>query len=244
MKTELAVFDLAGTTVQDNNDVPRVLHQVLGRNEVNVPFEAAIEVMGIPKPVAIKQLLLKYYDGTRDISVDWIDEIHREFVSGMIEFYDTDSFVEETEGTSEVFRQLKKHGIKVFVDTGFSRDITDVILRRMGWIKNGLIDGSVTSDEVKMGRPSPDMIFRAMELSNISSAKSVAKIGDTIADLMEGQNAGCGIVIGLTTGAHERSLLQQYYHTCLLDNIEQVGQLLISLHRIDSPDNNHNEKNG
>jgi phosphonatase-like hydrolase len=117
---------------------------------------------------------------------------------------------------------LKAAGIKVFVDTGFDRPIVDALLQRMAWEKNKLIDGSVTSDEVAHGRPHPDLIFRAMELAGVSDVKRVAKVGDTASDLGEGNAAGCGLVIGITTGAFTREQLLLTPHTHLISQIPEV----------------------
>jgi phosphonatase-like hydrolase len=143
-------------------------------------------------------------------------------------FYENDQTVEENEGVSETFRQLKAAGIKVFVDTGFDRPIVDALLLRMAWEKNKLIDGSVTSDEVAHGRPHPDLIFRAMELAGVSDVKRVAKVGDTASDLAEGNAAGCGLVIGITTGAFTQEQLLMTPHTHLISQIPEVLDIINS----------------
>jgi len=226
MAIELAVFDLAGTTVKDNRDVHRVLQQALAAYDVAITIDDANAVMGIPKPVAIRALLEKRYQGNRDIEGEWIDAIHRTFVDGMIRFYQADDSVGEKEGVSETFRKLKERKLKIVVDTGFDRQITDPLLARLGWKKNGLIDASVTSDEVKRGRPFPDMIFRAMELTGITDPSHVIKIGDTASDLQEGASAGCRLVVGITTGAFSKAELEKENHTHLVENITEVIRII------------------
>jgi phosphonatase-like hydrolase len=226
MKIELVVFDLAGTTVKDNKDVHRVLQLALARHAVDISIEDANAVMGIPKPVAIRSLLEKRYNGTRPVTAGWIDGIHRLFVAEMIRFYEEDPGVGEKEGVSETFRALHALGIKVAVDTGFDRPITTPLLRRLGWIENGLIDASVTSDEVLRGRPYPDLALKAMSLTGVTHAPGVAKVGDTVSDLEEGNAAGCGLVIGVTTGAFTREELSQSKHSFLIEQVPQVLDLV------------------
>jgi phosphoglycolate phosphatase-like HAD superfamily hydrolase len=36
----------------------------------------------------------------------------------------------------------------------------------------------------------------------VDNAGDVVKVGDSTIDIEEGQNAGCGISVGITTGAH------------------------------------------
>ncbi len=217
---DLIVFDLAGTTVKENFDVQRTLKNSFSKVGLEISIAQASQVMGIPKPVAIRQLLdaMNY----NAISDDLIRSIHADFVEDMILFYENDKTVEENEGVSETFRQLKAAGIKVFVDTGFDRPIVDALLQRMAWEKSKLIDGSVTSDEVAHGRPHPDLIFRAMELARVSDVKRVAKVGDTASDLAEGNAAGCGLVIGITTGAFTHEQLLVTPHTHLISRIPEV----------------------
>ena len=96
----------------------------------------------------------------------------------MISFYETDPAVTEVPGTSEVFRRLHAHGIKAALNTGFSRDIAQVLIDRFGWERDGLIDASVASDEVERGRPHPFMIHRLMQRLGIDDPARVAKVGD------------------------------------------------------------------
>jgi phosphonatase-like hydrolase len=226
MAIELVVFDLAGTTVKDNQDVHRMLRHALSRHGVEISMDDANSVMGLPKPVAIRMLLEKRDEGSRPLTTDWIKEIHHEFVREMIRFYRTDPSVGEKPGVRNTFRKLKQAQLKIIVDTGFDRQITYPLLDRLGWKAEGLIDGSITSDEVVRGRPYPDLIFKAMEMANVTDARNVAKVGDTISDLQEGDAAGCGWIIGVTTGAFSRELLQQQRHTHLIENIEEVLQIL------------------
>ncbi len=224
MGIELIVFDLAGTTVRDNKDVHRTLKNAMNLFGVTISIEEANSVMGIPKPVAIKQLLEgKNYP---DISPELIHHIHVEFVEQMIEFYWNDPGVGEKEGVSDTFRILKERGVKIAVDTGFDRQITDPLLARLGWKRDKLIDASVTSDEVEHGRPFPDLIFKAMYLTGVTDVKKVVKVGDTPSDLHEGTNAGCKFVIGITSGAFSRTQLEVEPHTHLIDQVSEVLNLL------------------
>ena len=224
MEIELVVFDLAGTTVRDNKDVHRMLKNAMKVFGVIISIEEANEVMGIPKPVAIKQLLeVKNYP---DISPELINHIHVEFVEQMIKFYKNDPGVGEKEGVSDTFRILKERGIKIAVDTGFDRQITDPLLARLGWKRDKLIDASVTSDEVEHGRPFPYLIYKAMYLTGVTDVKKVIKVGDTPSDLQEGTSAGCQFVIGITSGAFSRAQLEVEPHTHLFDQVPEILNLI------------------
>jgi phosphonatase-like hydrolase len=222
-KPKLIVFDLAGTTVNDNKDVHRVLQRVFKKMHMRISIEEANQIMGIPKPIAIKSLLKQHKYPF--ISELLILEMHHHFVMKMTEFYLKHPSVCEKEGASEIFSMCKAQGIKVVVDTGFDRSIVVPLLDRMKWEQNGLIDGSVTSDEVAHGRPYPDMIYRAMELTGVTEVASVAKVGDTMSDLQEGTSAGCGWVIGVTTGSYTREQLSGAPHTHLIEQLSELKPL-------------------
>lgn len=221
MLPQLIVFDLAGTTVDGADRVPHFLQKALADYGVEIPFADANELMGLPKPLAIRQLLERH--ASSEIITDaLIDKIHQRFVQDMTDYYQNSPDVKEKEGASETFALLKKHNVKVVVDTGFDRIITDAILERLHWKSRNLIDNSVTSDEVENGRPHPDMIYRAMQLTDVADHKQVAKVGDTASDMQQGDSAGCGWVIGVTTGAYTPEELHKQPHTHLIQTLAEL----------------------
>jgi phosphonatase-like hydrolase len=226
MAIELIVFDLVGTTVKDNKDIHRILRHTLLQYDVEITLEDANAVMGIPKPIAITKLLERFYKGTRPVTEAWVSEIHHVFVKQMIDFYSTDPSVGESDGVTETFQKLKDSKLKIAVDTGFDRQIANPLLERLGWQRSNLIQASVTSDEVKRGRPYPDLLYKAMELVSVTDVKKVAKVGDTVSDLQEGTSAGCAFVIGITSGAFSREELQKEKHTHLITQVREVLDIL------------------
>lgn len=223
MNIQLVVFDLAGTTVKDEDGVNTCFRGALSAVGVEAERDTVNAMMGLPKPLAIRKLLEA---ANRGDLFGQIEQIHNDFSERMIQFYRTDPSVVEIEGTSDVFRQLKKAGIKIAVNTGFHQKITSVLLDRLGWEHEGLIDTHISSDEVEQGRPAPDMIREIMKRLNIVDSQTVAKIGDTPADLEEGTNANCGLIIGVTEGTHSREQLSPYPHTHLVENVRAIPGLL------------------
>ncbi len=223
MNYELVIFDMAGTTVNDDDGVNRSVRAALAHVGITVTREAVNEVMGIPKPEALSRLIAA---SDHPEKVADLDAIHADFVQRMIRFYETDPSVHEIPGASETFRRLHDAGIKVALDTGFTRDIVDVVLKRLGWKDNPLIDVTVTSDEVERGRPHPDLAHQAMRTLGITDAGRVAKVGDTPSDLHEGVNAGCGAVIGVTAGSHSAEQLKPHRHTHLVRSVADVPAAL------------------
>jgi phosphoglycolate phosphatase-like HAD superfamily hydrolase len=66
-------------------------------------------------------------------------------------------------------------------------------------------------------------------LTGVTNVTMVAKVGDTPADLLSGTSAGCGWVIGITTGTHTRAELLAFPHTHLVDRLSDVPPLLQAL---------------
>jgi len=226
MDIQLAVFDIAGTTLHDESNVGLVLQQVIQEYAgLAVSLPEVNEVMGYAKPWAIRYLLEQKQDA-RYKDPAFIDSLHRHFVQQMSDHYLHSEGVREKKGTGAVLGALKQRGIKIALDTGFDRAITDIILKRVGWLNIGVIDAVITSDEVPQGRPYPYMIYRAMEQLGVRSIRQVAKIGDTLSDLEEGTNAGCPFVIGITTGAYSKAALQEGPHTHLVDSLEEILEII------------------
>lgn len=222
MQIELVIFDIAGTTVEDPDGVGGCLKSALTADGVVWNAEQVNSVMGIPKPLAIQELLMVAGEPAGE---DRVALIHADFKQKMIEYYRTCPDVREVPGAAETFQLLRSRGVKVALDTGFDRSIVEVILARLGW-DAGVIDASVTSDEVERGRPYPDLVFEAMKRTGVKNAQAVAKVGDTPSDLQEGTAAGCGMVIGVTEGTHSRELLAVHPHTHIVDNVRSMPALL------------------
>jgi phosphonatase-like hydrolase len=223
VKISLVVFDIAGTTVEDADSVNICIRGALSAAGISATRDQVNRVMGLPKPEAIARLAGEA--SAVDVRPALIWSIHDDFVARSIKFYHSDPAVCEIPGATKVFQLLRCAGIKIALNTGFNRAITDVILARMCW-NESLIDASICSDEVACGRPAPDMIYELMCRCGVSDPCEVAKIGDTPADLEEGKNAGCGLIIGVTGGTHTRRELAAHPHSHLVDTVRDLPALL------------------
>ena len=117
------------------------------------------------------------------------------------------------------FNELRKDNIKIALNTGYSKDIQDILIYKLNL--KYCIDDSISSSEVNMGRPSPHMIYDLMDRNNIIRPEQVIKIGDTRVDILEGKNAGCSTV-GVLTGADNREKLEKNKPDFIVDNIVDI----------------------
>src|SRR5690349_21860037 len=137
---ELIVFDIAGTTIKDSGSVINAMMQALKKYGYSVPANEISLLMGYKKPQAIEILLNVYEKDSNKITLDLIDKIHSSFLEIMIDYYASTNDLVPAPGAEEVFASLKEKYIKVALNTGFSKVITDVIMDRLGWLKNKLVD--------------------------------------------------------------------------------------------------------
>ncbi|MCF0073564.1 HAD-IA family hydrolase [Dyadobacter sp. CY261] len=230
MSIELVVFDMAGTTVRDKNFVGVAFQQAMQSQGYDIAIGDVNPLMGYEKPLAIKMMLEVREPDKAKITDELVDAIHTHFVKGMIAFYKTTTEIGPLPHVEETFDILRAEGIKIALNTGFSRDIADVIIGRLGW--ENKIDHLVASDEVPHGRPYPDMIRKIMTALGIESAERVAKVGDTEVDINEGINAGCQYSIGITTGAFTREELLPYNPTHIIDDIAEVPGIIATSHAL------------
>jgi phosphonatase-like hydrolase len=226
MSIKLVVFDIAGTTVKDDQEVSKAFQAALKKYNYHIELNRIDPLMGYEKTLAIKQILLLIESDTGKITPELIGDIHKEFVQQMIRFYQYEPGIEPLPHAEETLAALRAVGIKVGINTGFSRDIADTIVTRLQWHEKGLIDYVVGSDEVELGRPHPYMIQKMMKEANITDPLEVVKVGDTEVDVREGQSVGCKYVIGVTTGAFTREQLEPYNPTHIIDDIAQVIDII------------------
>lgn len=217
----LIVFDMAGTTIKDENQVGKAFQQAFAHQGLDIPLEEITLIMGYKKPEAIRLMLHRHF---KDKGVEPIlaDKIHDDFVGLMMAHYSHEADIEPLPNVESTFAALKEKGVKIGLNTGFSRDIAETILNRLAWKEKGLIDFLAASDDVENGRPDPAMIRNLMQEAGVTDPLQVAKVGDTEVDIREARNAGCRYAIAVTTGAFSRSELEKHHPDFIIDDIAEV----------------------
>jgi phosphonatase-like hydrolase len=224
MITELVVFDIAGTTVKDPGKVADSFQAAFLERGIEVDKESINHVMGFRKVEAIKMVLEKMNLKT---SESLVNEIHDVFEENMLSYYMSSKDLSPLPNAETAFKWLHSKGIKVALNTGFTRNITEGILYRLHWKDSPLIDAVICSDEVPEGRPKPYMIRELMKRFDIRESKKVVKVGDTEVDVAEGRNAGCGQVISVTTGAYSRAELEFCMPDAVIDDLSMLPALIL-----------------
>ena len=215
---QLIIFDLAGTTVQDNGEVPESFSAALAQHGVHVTSEQLRKVRGSSKKQAVSDLLP---DTPEKIEQGKL--VYESFCKQLSARYQT-SGVKSIAGSESVFARLRQQGVKVVLNTGFDRQITQLLLTALEW-NESTVDAVVCGDDVERGRPAPDLIHGSMKRAGVVDPLHVANVGDTSLDLYAGQNAQVRWNIGVLSGAHDRLELEKAPHTHLIDSVAEILDL-------------------
>lgn len=220
---KMVVFDMAGTTVNENMVVYKTLQKAINEEGYAFTMEQVLaEGAGKEKLDAIKSII-KVYAGKQDEALT--DGIYKKFIVLLEEAYATLE-VTPQDNAAELFQALKERDILVVLNTGYNLATAQSLLSKIGWEKGVEIDGLVTATDVKHSRPDPDMIILAMDQFHIGDAREVVKVGDSIIDIEEGRNAGCLLSIGITTGAHTAEQLESINPDAIIDNLMELLPLV------------------
>ncbi len=222
---KLAVFDMAGTVVNEDNVVYKTLMEAINNNGFEVSLDFVLEHgAGKEKHQAIKDII-KADSGSADAQLaKTIFEEFKKLLDKAYQDLDVTSYM----GVEELLYFLRNNNIKVALNTGYDRKTAELLLQKMEWAKGMEYDELVTADDVVLGRPNPDMIDEAMRRLGIEDPKFVLKAGDSIIDILEGKNAKCGITVGVTTGAHTYEQLAGAEPTFVLDSLTSLKDLLVT----------------
>ena len=135
-------------------------------------------------------------------------------------YFDRGSSIALFDGALHLLDRLRAAGIKVALNTGYPRAIADGLIASLGLAAH--IDGSCVAEEVGAGRPYPYMIHELMRRLRVADVRRVAKVGDTARDMEEGRNAGCGLVVGVTSGADGRDTLRRHGADVVLGSVKEM----------------------
>ncbi len=223
MQIQCVVFDMAGTTVNEDNIVYKTLQAAL--NHFNVPVDlnhVLLHGAGKEKFQAIKDII--------SISPYTLDETGQleafNYFLAQLDIAYLNFDVTPMPGAEQVFAALKQSGIKVVLNTGYNRATAENLLGKLGWAEEQQIDLLVTASDVLHNRPMPDMIFYAKDKLHIEDAKHMVKIGDSCIDIEEGKNAGCLLNIGITTGAQTEIQLMEAKPDYIVHSLTEMLEIL------------------
>ena len=229
MEIRCVIMDWAGTAVDYGCFAPlnaflKVFSEERG---VEITLRQAREPMGMLKIDHIRAILSmpavseKFRERYRRA---WderdVEEMYRSFEKHL--FASLSEFTTPVPGAVETVAALRGQGIRIGSTTGYTARMMEVV-RPGAAAKGYAVDNLVTPDGLPAGRPAPYMIFRNMTELEIPSVRQVVKVGDTIADIREGVNAGVWSV-GVVTGSNEMGLTEEEYARMPADSLAAMKE--------------------
>ncbi len=220
-RIELAVLDMAGTTVADGGLVLRAC-------------DAAATAAGIPAHGPEREAATEYVVrtmGQSKIAVfrailgeeDRAQRANRAFEAAYEEFA---AEAAPIPGAAQAITRLREAGIKVALTTGFSRGTQDRLLDALDW--HEIADLTLCPADAGRGRPYPDMVLTALLRLGADAVDRVAVLGDTASDIETGLAAGARVVAGTLTGAHTEDRLRAAGATHIVPSVVEFADLLLA----------------
>lgn len=100
-------------------------------------------------------------------------------------------------GAEPTLRRLRAAGARLAVGT---TDTTAQALRGLGGLGVvDLFDAVLGADQVGRSKPHPEMVHRLCEATGVPAVETVV-VGDAVADLLMGREAGVALTVGVLTG--------------------------------------------
>lgn len=219
---QLAVIDMAGTTVADDGLVVTA-------------FEAAATAAGLPDAGPEREQARQYVIetmGQSKITVfralfgdeDRAQQANRAFEKAYDGLIDAGN-AHPIPGAAEAITALRDGGVRVALTTGFSPETQDRLLTALGW--QSLADLALAPGEGVRGRPYPDLILTALMRLGIDGVGNVAALGDTGNDVDSALRAGAAIAAGTLTGAHGEQQLRAAGATHVVPTVTEFADLAL-----------------
>jgi len=212
------ILDWAGTSVDYGCVGPaKVFVEVFRKWKIDLTVSQARGPMGLAKRDHTKALLelpevkeqWKKAYGKNPTEKD-VDKVYSDLEPIMAEIIK--DFATPIPGAPEFLQEMKKQGIKVGSTTGYVAGMMEKLVPES--VKQGFSpDSIVCSSEVPKGRPAPYMCYLNAVKMGVFPFSQMVKIGDTVADMGEGLNAGMW-TIGLTKSGNEVGLSLEEIEKC------------------------------
>ena len=197
-KVRGVILDWSGTVADAYVIAPAVVFvDVFRKHGVDITMSEARGPMGLRKDLHIQKLTEEpairerwkaahgTYPGQKEVDAMFADFVPMQLAC-------LPEYAGLLPGAAEATAKLQKdYGLKVGMSTGFTRAMVDVLLaetKKQGYHP----DVTVAGDEVAHGaRPRPFMVYRNLDLLDLSPIQSVVKVDDTVSGVGEGLEAGC-----------------------------------------------------
>ena len=198
------IFDLDGTLVDSMWMWPDIDREYLNRFEIEYDDNLKNEIDGISFHETAVYFKNKFgiSDSVEKICKDWEEMAYDKYK------YE----VKEKPGCKKFLEHLRSKGIRMGIATSNNRSMVDVVLESLDM--KDFFEVITTSDEVKRGKPAPDVYLTTANLLNVEP-KNCLVFEDVVAGIMAGKSAGmrvCAIEDDFTKEVRQKKKeLSDYY---------------------------------
>jgi len=190
-KNKVVLFDLDGTLINSGLSFLKIVNELKEKEgQSSVDFE-------IVRKYSSRGATLVLKNSFPDASEDKISSLKSEFLS-KYEKIMTSNIV-KYDGVDALLEHLAAKKVKWGIVTNKSAIYTMPIVKKLNWHK--LTDAIICPEDLNKAKPSPEGIFRGLELLD-GDPKQSYYIGDHQRDIETAHNAGV-ISIACTYGYHE-----------------------------------------
>lgn len=201
MQIRGVLFDFMGTTAIEKD--PGMIHQCFVKSFRDHGVEVSDETIRMNRGKDKKDMIL-FILNQYNQSQGLLPGILSSFSSSLKN--NLDNFTTNKD-TREIIPFLKGKNIVTGLGTGFPKDVFTLIFNHLEWESVGF-DYIGIAEETGKGRPHPDMIIDMLKKFSLPKEQFL-KVGDTVADILEGKNAGVKTVAILSGTQDEKEILKQ-----------------------------------
>lgn len=211
---QAVLFDTIGTTVKEPypSFMSGCFIKAFAENSIQIEASDFYQYRGLDKKTAIRTILKKYEYS--ELLCEKIFHTFEDVIDQDVHYFS------EMGDASELFAFLKTRKIKMGIGTGLPADLFQRIYHHLGWQQYSF-DYIGISDLIGKSRPDPAMIFDMMKTIGISDKTSFLKVGDTVADVQEGKNAGV-ITVALLSGTQQRSDIEKANPDFIINSLTEL----------------------
>ena len=218
-RIDLVVFDLAGTTLRVGDYVTGAFRRAFKESGVMLKSEEINAIRGRSKREALAILLQRHLGSQSAIRTESVYQTFQE----LLRQYVSEQGVKTISGARKIIGWLKDRDVLIALNTGIDRHIASLMLDSISW--SGIADAMVCGDDVNRGRPAPDLILKAMELTGCNDASRVLAVSDTCYDMQAAHNAGV-LAIGVLSGASNEKQLRACPHYAVIPSVADLQEVL------------------
>lgn len=216
MQFDGVIFDWAGTTVDYGCFAPvQAFIEVFRHFGIEPTMEEVRKPMGMLKIDHIRTML--HMDRIYNCFMEkYGRKPDEQDVAAMFNMFEEKllsilhNFADVKKGVCETVEALRAQGLKIGSTTGYNDKMMSIVVPAAkangyepdAWFSPDSVGGA--------GRPKPYMIFKNMEALGLGDVRRALKVGDTVADIAEGKNAGVKTV-GIIEGSSMLGLTKEEY---------------------------------